>query len=143
MRAKVNGAELYFDVEGAGLVPDGPQMREKPVCFVLHGGPGMDHTYFKPYLSPLAEDMQLVCVDHRNTGRSERVSLESCTIEQMAHDLEALRHYLGLGKVRVDGGRPPLHGFCQRLQSEPERGSERPRAATCSPPPSSMREGLG
>jgi proline iminopeptidase len=101
--AKINGVNLYFDVEGSGLVPEGGGMKEKEVCFVLHGGPGMDHTYFKPYLSPLAEDMQLVYVDHRNTGRSERVPLESCTIEQMADDIEVLRQYLGLGKITVMG----------------------------------------
>jgi len=101
--AKVNGVEIYFDIEGSGLVPEGPTMKEKEVCFVLHGGPGMDHSYFKPHLSPLADDMQLIYVDHRNTGRSARVPLETCTIEQMADDVEALRQYLGLGKVNVMG----------------------------------------
>lgn len=103
MYAKVNGAEIYFDVEGSGLVPDGEMMREKDVAFVLHGGPAMDHTYYKPYLSPLAEDVQLIYVDHRNTGRSGRMAVDSCTIEQMADDVEALRDYLGLGKVHVVG----------------------------------------
>ncbi len=103
MLAKVNGAEIYFDVEGSGLVPDGERMKEKDVCFVLHGGPAMDHTYFKPYLSPLADDVQLIYVDHRNSGRSARMPVESCTIEQMADDVEALRQYLGLGKVHVMG----------------------------------------
>ena len=103
MYAKVNGTEIYFDVEGSGLVPDGEVMKEKDVCFVLHGGPAMDHTYYKPYLSPLADDMQLIYVDHRNTGRSARIPVESCTIEQMADDVEALRQYLGLGKVHVIG----------------------------------------
>lgn len=103
MYAKVNGTEIFFDVEGAGLVPDGERMREKPACFVLHGGPAMDHTYYKPHLSPLADDLQLIYVDHRNTGRSERIAPDSCTIEQMADDVEALRQYLGLGKVHVMG----------------------------------------
>lgn len=103
MYAKVNGAEIYFDVEGSGLVPDGEVMREKDVAFVLHGGPAMDHTYYKPYLSPLADDVQLIYVDHRNTGRSGRMPVDSCTIEQMADDVEALREYLGLGKVHVIG----------------------------------------
>lgn len=103
MLATVNGAEIYFDVEGSGLVPDGERMKEKDVCFVLHGGPAMDHTYFKPHLSPLAADMQLIYVDHRNSGRSGRMAVESCTIEQMADDVEALRQYLGLGKVHVMG----------------------------------------
>ena len=55
MRLHVRDTELYFDVEGAGLVPDGPRMRERPVAFIIHGGPGGDHTGFKPAFSPLAD----------------------------------------------------------------------------------------
>jgi proline iminopeptidase len=101
--AQVNGAKIYFDIEGMGLAPVGLGMAEKQACFVLHGGPGLDHSYFKPWLSPLAETMQLIYVDHRGTGRSERVALETCTIEQMADDLEELRKHLGLDKVVVLG----------------------------------------
>lgn len=103
MFAQVNGAKIYFDVEGMGLAPSGLTMVEKPVCFVLHGGPGLDHSYFKPWLSPLAETMQLIYVDQRGSGRSERVALETCTIEQMADDVEELRKLLGLEKVIVLG----------------------------------------
>ena len=102
--AQVNGTEIFFDIEGAGLVPDGEVMKQRDVCFVLHGGPCMDHTYFKPYLSPLTKDMQLIYVDHRGTGRSDHdVDYATCTIEQMADDVEALRRYLGLGKVNIMG----------------------------------------
>ncbi len=103
MLARVNGANVFFDVEGMGLVPSGTGMVAKEACFVLHGGPGMDHSYFKPWLSPLADTMQLIYVDHRSTGRSERVALETCTIEQMADDIEEIRTLLGLGKVAVLG----------------------------------------
>ena len=40
MFAALRGTRIYFDVEGAGLVPDGPAMRERPVAMVIHGGPG-------------------------------------------------------------------------------------------------------
>jgi pimeloyl-ACP methyl ester carboxylesterase len=40
MHVLVNGVRLFFDVEGARLVPDGPAMREKPTLLMLHGGPG-------------------------------------------------------------------------------------------------------
>ena len=40
MHVSVNGVRLFFDVEGAKFVPDGPVMREKPVLLMLHGGPG-------------------------------------------------------------------------------------------------------
>ena len=103
MLATVNGARIFFDVEGGGLAPSGYEMVEKPVAFVLHGGPGIDHSYFRPWLTPLAEDFQLVYIDHRGTGRSERVALETCTIEQMADDIEELRKLLGLGPITIIG----------------------------------------
>jgi proline iminopeptidase len=103
MYAHVNGVDLFFDVEGAGYVPEGATYREKPVMFVLHGGPGCDHTYFRPWLHPLAEHVQLVFLDHRGNGRSSRTDEATYTIEQMADDVEALRQYLGLGRILVLG----------------------------------------
>ncbi|MBO1073328.1 alpha/beta fold hydrolase [Roseomonas marmotae] len=99
MRARIRGTEIYFDVEGMGLVPDGPRMRERPVAFVLHGGPGGDHSGFKPGFSPLAEEMQLVYIDHRGQGRSAKGDPESYTLDENVEDLEALRQYLGLGPI--------------------------------------------
>ena len=103
MRAAVRGTELYFDVEGAALVPDGPVMREKPVTFMLHGGPGGDHTGFKPGMSPLSEYMQLIYIDHRGHGRSAAGDPALYTLDENVEDLEALRLYLGLGPVVVVG----------------------------------------
>ena len=53
MRIRVRDTALFFDVEGAKLVPDGPRMREQPTLLLLHGGPGFDHSGFKPAFSPL------------------------------------------------------------------------------------------
>ena len=103
MRAAVRGTEIYFDVEGAGLVADGPAMRERPVAFVLHGGPGGDHTGFKPGMSPLASHMQLVYIDHRGHGRSAGGDPALYTLDENVSDLEALRLHLGLGPVVVIG----------------------------------------
>lgn len=99
MYARIRGTSIYFDVEGMGLVPDGPEMRERPVAFILHGGPGGDHSGFKPAFSPLAERMQLIYVDHRGQGRSARGDPETYTLDQNVEDLEALRQYLGLGPI--------------------------------------------
>ena len=103
MYAKVNGVKLFFDVEGLQFVPDGPVMREKPVCFVLHGGPGLDHTHYLPSLSRLAETMQLVYIDDRSCGRSERVDFKTSSIKQNVDDIEALREHLGLDKIFILG----------------------------------------
>ncbi len=103
MRAHVNGVDLFFDVEGSSLMPEGPTMIEQQPCFILHGGPGMDHSYFRPWLSPLTDKLQLIYVDHRGNGRSQRLPNEQYTIEHMADDLEQLRLYLGLEQPIVLG----------------------------------------
>ena len=99
MRAAVRGTEIFFDVEGAGLVPDGGTMREKRPALVIHGGPGGDHSGFKPALSPLAEQLQLVYFDHRGQGRSARGNPALYTLDENVEDMEALRRHLGLGPV--------------------------------------------
>ena len=99
MRAKIRDTEIYFDIEGMGLVPDGRIMREKPVAFVIHGGPGGDHSSFKPVMSPLAERMQLVYFDHRGQGRSARGDPAKYTLDENVEDMEALRRHLGLGPI--------------------------------------------
>jgi proline iminopeptidase len=99
MRASIRDTEIYFDIEGAGLVPDGPRMREKPVAFVLHGGPGGDHSGFKPGMTPLADRMQLVYFDHRGQGRSAKGDPARYVLDENVEDMEALRLHLGLGPI--------------------------------------------
>ncbi|MDX2239659.1 MAG: alpha/beta fold hydrolase [Leptolyngbyaceae cyanobacterium bins.302] len=103
MRARIRDTEIYFDIEGAGLVPDGARMKEKPVAFLIHGGPGADHTSFKPTFSPLSKRMQLVYFDHRGQGRSARGDRATYTLDNNVEDMEALRQYLGLEKIVVIG----------------------------------------
>lgn len=103
MRAALRGTEIYFDVEGAGLVPDGPGMREKPPALVIHGGPGGDHSGFKPAFTPLSEHLQLVYFDHRGQGRSARGDPARYTLDENVEDMEALRRHLGLGPVVTIG----------------------------------------
>ena len=72
MRVEVNGVKLFFDVEGARFVPDGGVMREKPTLLLLHGGPGLDHSSYKPAFSQFTDIAQVVYLDHRGNGRSDR-----------------------------------------------------------------------
>lgn len=103
MRAKIRDTEIYFDIEGSALVVDGSRMREKPVAFLVHGGPGADHTNYKPTFSALSSKMQLVYFDHRGQGRSARGPKETYTLDNNVEDMEALRQYLGLEKIVVIG----------------------------------------
>jgi len=103
MRIAVNGVELFFDVYGSSLGPRGNELVDKPVVVALHGGPGIDHSQFVPWLTPIAEVVQLILVDHRGNGRSSRPPVETRTLANMADDLEALRKTLGLGRIVVFG----------------------------------------
>ncbi len=99
MRARIRDTEIYFDVEGAGLVPEGGKMVERPPAFIIHGGPGGDHSGFKPGFTPLAERLQLVYFDHRGQGRSARGDAAKYTLDENVEDMEALRLHLGLGPI--------------------------------------------
>jgi proline iminopeptidase len=55
MKISVNGVRLYFDVDGASLVPNGDKMNTKPTLILLHGGPGADHSLYKPNFFELAD----------------------------------------------------------------------------------------
>lgn len=103
MRAKIRDTEIYFDVEGSSLVVEGNRMRQKPVAFLIHGGPGVDHTSYKPTFSALSSKMQLVYFDHRGQGRSARGPKETYTLDNNVEDMEALRQHLGLEKIVVLG----------------------------------------
>jgi proline iminopeptidase len=99
MRARIRDTEIFFDIDGAVLVPDGPRMRERPTTFLIHGGPGSDHTGLKARYGRLADKMQLVYFDHRGQGRSAGGSPEKFTLDENVEDLEALRQYLGFGPI--------------------------------------------
>ncbi|MFD1038966.1 alpha/beta fold hydrolase [Virgibacillus byunsanensis] len=103
MFANINKTRIFFDINGAGFVPDGEKLKEKPVCFVLHGGPGGTHAYFKPYLDDLTEEIQLVYIDNRGSGFSATGPQSSYNLENNVEDIEELRKYLGLGKIWVLG----------------------------------------
>jgi proline iminopeptidase len=96
MHVLINGVRLFFDVEGAKLVPDGPAMREKPTLLLLHGGPGFDHSIYKPAYSALADIAQIIYLDHRGNGRSDDGARESWNLAQWGDDVRAFCDALGV-----------------------------------------------
>jgi pimeloyl-ACP methyl ester carboxylesterase len=97
------GVRLFVDIEGPGLVPDGAVMRELPTLVLLHGGPGYDHSSFKPIFSQLADVAQIVYVDHRGHGRSSRRPAAEWTLDTFADDVVRLCDALGIAKPIVLG----------------------------------------
>ena len=94
---------LFVDIEGAALVPDGAKMHAKPTLILLHGGPGYDHSSFKPLFSQLADIAQVVFVDHRGHGRSDACPPAEWTLDTFADDVVRLCDALGIVKPIVLG----------------------------------------
>ncbi|HKQ64500.1 MAG TPA: alpha/beta hydrolase [Methylomirabilota bacterium] len=103
MHVLVNGVRLFFDVEGGSLVPDGPAMREKPTLLLLHGGPGFDHSIYKPAFSALSDVAQVVFLDHRGNGRSDPGPRENWNLAQWADDVHAFCETLSIARPIVYG----------------------------------------
>lgn len=86
-------AVIYYKTIGRG----------RPLV-LLHGGPGATHDYFLPYVLPLARDRQLVFIDQRGSGSSQRlVDHAQYHLQAMAADVEAVRVALGLGEIDLLG----------------------------------------
>jgi pimeloyl-ACP methyl ester carboxylesterase len=103
MHVLVNGVRLFFDVEGAGLVPEGPIMREKPTLLLQHGGPGFDHSIYRPAYSALADIVQVIYLDHRGNGRSDDGPRADWTLAQWGDDVRAFCEVLGIANPIVLG----------------------------------------
>lgn len=81
-----------FDCEGATLWYE--SLGDGDSLIVLHGGLGLDHTYFRPWLDPLAEHLHLTYLDFRANGRSTGDGAD-LTMQRLAEDVDALRRHLG------------------------------------------------
>jgi len=103
MRAALRDTQIYFDVDGVGLAVDATGAHERQTAFVVHGGPGGDHTGLKLRLASLAASMQLVFFDHRGQGRSARGASSRYTLDENVEDMEALRRHLGLNSIVTVG----------------------------------------
>ena len=70
---------------------------------LLHGGPGLDHHAFGDYLDGLTDQFQLILVDQRAQGLSNKCPSSTWTLNQMAADVKSLAYALGLGRYAVLG----------------------------------------
>lgn len=86
----INGTSLFVRVVGEG----------DPLV-VVHGGPGMEHSYLTPGIDVLADAAQLVLYDQRGTGRSFEISdPDSLTLEAFLADIDGVRE--AVGRERID-----------------------------------------
>lgn len=103
MKASIRGTEIFFDITGMQVAPDGCNLIEKPVLFLIHGGPGGNHIHFKYDSIELQKYAQLVFIDQRGCGWSKKTKKSDYTLENNIEDIEALRKYLGFKCINVLG----------------------------------------
>jgi pimeloyl-ACP methyl ester carboxylesterase len=104
MRIEIEpGVRLFVDIDGFGAVPDGPAMRHQPTLLLLHGGPGFDHSGFKPAFSQLTDIAQVICYDHRGHGRSDPRPRSEWQLDTWADDVVRLCAALGVERPIVLG----------------------------------------
>lgn len=84
-----DGADLYCKVIGKG----------QPILFI-HGGPGLVHNYFLPYMENLLPyGYQLIFYDQRGNGKSPAYDLDSIKLDVFVRDIERIREKLGIEKL--------------------------------------------
>jgi proline iminopeptidase len=93
MLVDVGDTRLHVTERGTGAL----------ALFVLHGGPGLDHTMFGSYLDALGDRCRLLLVDERATGRSDPAPPETWGLAHHAADVEAMAGALGLERYAVLG----------------------------------------
>ncbi len=69
----------------------------------VHGGMGLDHTYFRPWLDRLAEHCELTYFDLRGCGRSATLSCDESFLDAWTADVDAVRTARGYQRVTVLG----------------------------------------
>lgn len=87
---KINGTSLYLSIKGSG----------DPLV-VLHGGPGLNHSYFVPYLQGLEKKLRVVYYDQRACGQSLTPAADSITMKLFVEDIDAIRKELKVEKLNI------------------------------------------
>lgn len=88
---QINGVTMYYKIIGTG----------EPIV-VVHGGPGLDHSYFLPQMERLAKNYKLIFYDQRASGRSSAPKDSTgMTLAKFVEDLEGIRQAFGLEKMNL------------------------------------------
>jgi proline iminopeptidase len=89
----VNGTSLFIREIGTGT----------PII-IVHGGPGLNHTYFLPHLNALSKKYRLIFYDQRACGNSSgNLDSSQMTLDFFTADIESIRQNLNLGDIAILG----------------------------------------
>jgi proline iminopeptidase len=89
----IYGTKLYYKAVGEG----------EPIL-IVHGGPGLEHSYFLPHFNELAKKHTLIFFDLRGHGKSD-ANMDSAHIQlsYFIDDIEAMRKAFGIEKLILLG----------------------------------------
>ncbi|WP_394748134.1 alpha/beta fold hydrolase [Spongiimicrobium salis] len=86
--------DIFYQIKGKG----------KDTLVIVHGGPGMDSEYMVADFEPLAQKHTLIYYDQRGGGRSSLPeNTDLLHIDRHVEDLEALRSYFKLDRLKIIG----------------------------------------
>lgn len=87
----INGTSIFIREIGKG----------SPII-IVHGGPGLNHSYFLPHLNSLAKKNRLIFYDQRACGNSSgMLDSTQMSLSLFVEDIEEIRKNLKLGKVAI------------------------------------------
>jgi pimeloyl-ACP methyl ester carboxylesterase len=90
MKITAGDVRLFFDADGPQVVPTEEGFAERPTVVLLHAGPGADHSLYKDTIGPpLAAVAQVIYLDQRGDGRSDRSDASRWNLETWTEDLRA------------------------------------------------------
>jgi len=100
----INGTQIYCKSIGTGIP-----------LLIVHGGPGLDHSYFLPQMTQLADTYELIFFDQRGCGQSSvHVDSAAMTVNLMGHSwggllamLYAIKHGDRLNSLILVNSTPP------------------------------------
>jgi proline iminopeptidase len=90
---RINGTLLYCKSVGTGV----------PLV-IIHGGPGLDHSYLLPQMEKLADRCELIFFDQRGCGKSSaRLDSSAMTLDALVEDIDKVRDAYNLNTMNLMG----------------------------------------
>ena len=89
----INGTQIFCKSIGTGI----------PLV-ILHGGPGLDHSYLLPQMEKLADTYELIFFDQRGCGKSSiRLDSSAMTLDALIEDIDRVRDAYNLNTMNLMG----------------------------------------
>jgi len=119
-KIKVGNTHLFFDVYGSQLNIGESDVREKRTMLVLHGAHGVvDHTLYAEFWSKFSDMVQVIFLDQRGCGRSDKRDASEWNLKHWGQDVYDFCEALAIQKPIVAGISMGGHVMCEYMSQYP------------------------